>query len=357
MRRVGRERDTDCDRQRIGRLEPELALGEALDEARHRGLERLAIVPDRDEQELVRPVAADDVLGAEGCLQLGDDRPERFIPGFVTVCLIERAEAVDVDQRDAQPRAVGPRPFRLGRERAHERPVIERPGQRVPPAGLKEGPRLAGEPALRTPKDDEEQHSGQQRGGDRRDDHVAAEIAERAQDRRRVAPDGDDQHDRAVEPQGQVFAQEVRRTKRRARGGLGGRGIHELDLRRSALDRTIERPRRRRLAARDGGVARSNDMPVGEAQLDLEDLVLGQDGAEEALELRELGGRQPAIFDDLRAEALEREAAHRREVALDDRVQAGGGRVAADHDRLGGRGHADDHEEHAEDDPQQYRTG
>ena len=59
-----------------------------------------------DDEELVRPVAAEgDVVGQRSAQELGDGQ-QRLVAGVVAIGLVEQPEVVDVDERDGE-RGIG----------------------------------------------------------------------------------------------------------------------------------------------------------------------------------------------------------------------------------------------------------
>ena len=118
-------------------------------------------------------------------------------------------------------------------------------------------------------------------------------------------------------------------------------------------------PRRPASAARpppSGPVAREPDDPVRVADLDPQELALldepGQPSFDRGDAVRRRGPGQIG-----RSDVAVHECPDRSGVASHDRLQARGGVVERDQDRLGGRGHAHDHQEDAVDDEQENGSG
>ena len=102
-------------------------------------------------------------------------------------------------RRRGRGRSTGRRPraaLDRGRERLHQRPVVERAGERVAAGGLHQGGGLAGDPRLGRPEHEEQDRGGHERRRTGHEQDVAPDRLEAGEDRRRVPPQGDDAHDR-----------------------------------------------------------------------------------------------------------------------------------------------------------------
>lgn len=99
--------------------------------------------------------------------------------------------------------------------------------------------------------------------------------------------------------------------------GFGGRGIDDGDLHEPLGDGAGEVGRWRHLRTRYGRVAGRDDRAVGAPQLDLEDLALADDRAEQAVQRVEVLRRKRGARGDPLVETLVHEPADGRQVALD----------------------------------------
>ena len=180
MLRVGAEPGADRDRQPLRRLELEAQVGEGGPEAIDGGLHLDDGLGGGDEQELVGAVAAHDAGLGQVTPELLDDREEGLVAGAMAVVVVEQPEVVDVDEGDPERRPSRSCALDLGGQVRHQRSVIERVGQRIAPRRLDEGRGLARQPALGRAEDEEQQHRGDDRGGQRDRDDVPSDAGRAA---------------------------------------------------------------------------------------------------------------------------------------------------------------------------------
>ena len=94
---------------------------------------------DRDHGELVAPVAADDVLAPQHARQPMGDTLEHRVADLVAEVVVDRLEAIQVQQDQGECPAVAARASELALDGAPEQPVVAQAGERI----------LVGQPAGR----------------------------------------------------------------------------------------------------------------------------------------------------------------------------------------------------------------
>ncbi len=166
----------------------------------------------RDDGELVAALAAADVLLAERLAQRGGDVPERVVACQMAELVVDRLEAVEVEQHEREGIVVAARAGDLGGKLAREHSVVAESGQLVEVGhaqsiGFATGElRLRGAQGAERPHDDAERDEADEPGRD----------GEQRPRQQRQVGDGDDD-------------------ERRKRDGTGDqRGAHALRRARSA---------------------------------------------------------------------------------------------------------------------------
>jgi hypothetical protein len=258
---------------------------------------------------------------------------------------------------DADGPHLGPRALDGVGQRRHDRAVVQRAGQRVALGRLEQRRRLPGEPPLSRSEDEEEQRAGDERRAQRQDHDLAAHVLEALQDRHR-------RRARCRRRPRTWPSTEIGRSSRTTVGvpiadgvapaggrvedrGLGGtlRGGTEVGVhgRRSPIDSRIvggdEGPIGRRISMRTISPGRTSEASWPSSRV----------------RSAPVGG-VPASRSG-RPEVGVHEGPRRRRVTADHVVQRGRLEVGADQQRLGGRGHPDDGQEHAQHQQQQERAG
>ena len=98
---IGADADADADREPLRLSELDADLLEVARAARPRcARRRRCSAPGPEEQELVGAVSGDDRVGLLATHQLRDPE-QHLVGGFVAVRVVEQAEVVHVDERDA----------------------------------------------------------------------------------------------------------------------------------------------------------------------------------------------------------------------------------------------------------------
>ena len=269
--------------------------------------------------------------------------------------VVQKPESVEVDQCDADRESIRPRALDLLGEMAHEGAMVEGACQGISTACLDESRGLSVEPALRASKDEEEDDRNDDRPGDRDDHDVAAKIVEARQDRSRIAPDRGYEDDLVALPEGKVLAKKGRRVESSG-ADFGLRRPDNGDLGGGPGDRVRKRRSRRDCRADRRGVARNEDPPIGQPEVNAKDLALAGERRDERVEAGDLSGRWVLLLHDRRVDALVDKPTDRRDVAADDPVQGRARGVDRDHEGLGRRRDPDDPEQDAEDDQKQDRA-
>ncbi len=233
--------------------------------------------------------------------------------------------------------------------------MVQETCQRVPSRRFQELGRLAGDPALGGPEDQEQEGRHDRCRGEGHQHDLAAHGVETGEDRRGVAPQGDDRLGAILGvQQRQVLAEQARLGDRApdrfARFALAqDRG---LDL---AGDTPGERVGHLGRLAVGGSIGRDDDATVRRTQLDAEEVAALQQTVEVSLD-----GLPPGLghrrLEIARGQEPIDEGADRRRVATDRRVQRRRGEVHGDHRGLRGRGDADDDQEDAVDGEVQDRA-
>ena len=135
---IRRETRADRDRQPLGRFELKAQVDERRPNALDGRFELRHGAGRRDQQELVRTVTTHD----GPCGKLGGEQAvhgeERLVACVVAVVVVQQAEVVDVNQRDAERCAGGPGVLEVVRKMRDQRTMVEGPGERVAPRGLHE---------------------------------------------------------------------------------------------------------------------------------------------------------------------------------------------------------------------------
>src|SRR5690348_3301655 len=83
------------------------------------------------ENELIAPVAASDVSGANSFLNERAEGLQQTVAGCVAVCVVELLEMIDVAQNDAKTFRIASRAVHLARQRFVEVSSIEQAGDRI----------------------------------------------------------------------------------------------------------------------------------------------------------------------------------------------------------------------------------
>ena len=188
------------------------------------GLELADRLVVNEDEKLVWPEAPDSRAGWHRREQGVGDAMHGLVAGDVSVVLVQQAEVVEVDQGDRDRALVRPGGLDRACEIRDEGTVVQHPGQRVTSSRIEELVGLPRQAELRRPEDEEEQDARDEGGADRDQDHIAADVADLGQHRRRIAPDGDHGHDLAVDRQREEFAQQGLRVEIAGLGaGLGDR--------------------------------------------------------------------------------------------------------------------------------------
>src|ERR671910_74345 len=93
---------------------------------------------DRDDRELVTPVAGDRVVGAHARPEGLSHAPEDLVAGQVAVRLVHLLEVVEIEDHERERRAVPGRALELALERLVHRRVVQAAGERVRARGQRE---------------------------------------------------------------------------------------------------------------------------------------------------------------------------------------------------------------------------
>ena len=241
---------------------------------------------------------------------------------------------------------------RVGQQ-ADEGAVVERARQRIAPGRLDQLDRLSRQPSLRGPEDQEQQDRGEERGTQRDDEHVPANLVQSGEDRDPVAPEAHDADDVARHVRDRQPLAEDPRAVEVCRWHAGFRTRH--DRRFGSSGERWDRGRRIR-RGRHG----SEERPVCSAQLGMADATVAAGDRGQVL----LEGRAPGRLDrgadrqigggqSTELRLCVREAANGGEVAVDDGLHRDRGEVRRDQRCLGGGRDPDQRDERAEDEQQE----
>ena len=150
--------------------------------------------------------------------------------------------------------------------------------QRIAPGGLDQLRRLAAEPLLGGPEDDEQQDGSDRRRAQRHEDDLEPDGVQLREDRTGVAPQRELSQDRAAAVvDRKALAQEHRRGQVvHERAGLGERDDGGVG---GPVDRG------RRYGRQRSGAVRGDEGAVGAAELGVEDPARAAEGREDRLEL------------------------------------------------------------------------
>ena len=185
-----------------------------------------------------------------------------------------------------------PCPLELHGEVPDQRSVAERPGQRVAAGRLEQGGRLAGEPALGGAEDQEQQHRGDDPGGQGHEDDIAPDGGEPVEDgpASRQMPTTARTCLSAITGR---YSRSSGRRRERLPGPRFGRVLgDERGLGRSGHGEA--KAPATGIGGRPGTVVGGEDRAIGQAQLYAEDLASARSGSPAAPRGAQLGGRRPA---------------------------------------------------------------
>ena len=262
----------------------------------------------------------------------------------MAVGLVEQPEAIDVDEGDTEGRAVVARLLDGERQLADQGAMVEQPGQRVAPGGLDQGGGLAGDASLGGAEDHPEHEGSHEGGREGRQDDAAAQAIELGQDGGRVTRDPHHGVDAVVGLEWEVLAQDL------GREGLIEAGRHARRVHGIAKVLGLRGPGAGHLRPipDDDGAVRTEDV-------DVLDLRARNEQRDRAFELGPPSRRERALEVGGQDGAID-EAADECGVRADDRLHRGLRVGRRDHEGLGDRRHAHDHQEDAVDEHEQDRA-
>jgi hypothetical protein len=299
--------------------------------------------------------------GRHPLAQKPGDLDQDVVAGLVAVSGVEEAEGIEVQERHPD-RLAGrlivvpgrvPGGLHLLSEPVDERAVVGGTGQGIFPGRLDEEPRLVREPTLRGAEDEEEQREADQRGDEGDRHHPEAALGQLRQDRRGVAPDGDHREERSAIDDRQVLAQDVLGVERGE--GRGGGRIDDRRVGELGLDGRVESRARGRDSAHVRAVVADDHRSVGCQQCGMEDPAPVGEELETVLEGRLAFGAHAARLQVGRTQVQADEAAHRRGVGADGRVQQDRRRVGGHECCLPACCGPDDQQERGQDQDQKGR--
>ena len=189
---VRRDAGADRHRQALRCVELEALVDERVADMLETGFEGGDGRRRGDDEELVRPVPAEHGRRVELRAQRRDDPLQHVVSGVVAVRLVEEPEVVDVDQGDADRRAVSAGMLERGPELDDECAVVQQPGERIALGRVEQLFGLSADPALRGSEGEVQDRAGDDGCGERDDQHVALDVGDRGEDRPGVAPHADD---------------------------------------------------------------------------------------------------------------------------------------------------------------------
>ena len=215
---------------------------------------------------------------------------------------------------------------------------------------------LPAEPRLRGAEDEEEE-ARQQHGRGEGDEHdVAAGRVEPRHEVAGVAPHRDDREhlSRAVLDR-QVLLHHARRVRQRPGGVERDARLDERGARVAGSGGTRVGGEAR-IGPDQGGLVAEEDPPVEVADLDADDPVALGQGAEPAAELADAGVARTLGGEVVGAQLAVDEELDQGRVAVHDPAQRRVGQVVGGDRHERARGHADEHQHHAEDERQEHRS-
>jgi hypothetical protein len=307
-----------------------------------------------DQEELVGPEPGR-IGSGELAKGLGDAK-EDVVPRRMAMRVVQQPEVVDVDQADRERAVTAARSLHGARQRRHDRAVVQHSGQRIAARGVDQLRLLTTDPDVRRPED-EEQDGGEGGGGTQHhDDDVALRLLDAREHRARVAPQRDDRPRLSRLVDDREVLTHRGRDRQRGPDDVLSRVVGQQRRRPQVRYGLLHLGEQLDALADDVRVAREQDQAVRRANLDPHDVVLAGQRLQLCAELARPRHARPIRVEVVGPKVAVHEELDERCVSFDAGVHRGGGQVGGGDGGEGRAGHADQDEEHAEDEQKQHRA-